>query len=92
MAIRSIRSTVLRRLWEDDDVRGLPPKDLRRLRAILLGLHTAAERRDLQRLRGIHRLRGNLAGYWAVRVDRQRRVVFRYEDGDAYDIEYPGYH
>ena len=36
MAIRSIRSTVLRRLWEDDDVRGLPPKDLRRLRAILL--------------------------------------------------------
>ena len=50
------------------------------------------ERRDLQRLRGIHRLRGNLAGYWAVRVDRQRRVVFRYEDGDAYDIEYLGYH
>ena len=92
MAIRSIRSAALRQLWEDDDASGLPPKDIRRLRTILLGLHAAAERRDLQRLRGIHRLRGDLDGYWSARVDRHRRVVFRYEDGDAYDIDYPGYH
>ena len=32
------------------------------------------------------------AGYWAADVDRHRRVVFRYEVGDAYGIDYPGYH
>ena len=26
-----------------------------------------------------------------TRVDRHRRVGCRHEDGDAYDIDYPGY-
>ena len=40
---------------------------------------------------GIHRLRGNLAGYWATRVNRYGRVIFRFEDGSARDIDLVDY-
>ena len=28
-------------------------------------------------------LKGNLSGYWSVRIDKQNRLVFKIEDGDV---------
>ena len=33
-----------------------------------------------------------LAGYWAVTVSRNWRVVFRFEGGDATDVDLIDYH
>ena len=41
---------------------------------------------------GLHALTGDLAGYYAVRVSGNWRVTFRFEDGDATDIDYVDYH
>ena len=78
MAIASIRDSRLRRLWERDDDRRVPPECVERLVDILAALADATHRADLAALPGIHRLTGNLAGYYAVRVDRQQRVIFRW--------------
>ena len=92
MAIRSIRSADLRRLWVRGDDRRLPAMSVRRTNRILTTLNNAREREDLDVLPGLHRLTGDLAGRWAVRVDRAARGVFRWEDGHAYDVHYPGHH
>ena len=40
----------------------------------------------------LHRLRGDLAGFWAVTVRANWRMVFRFEDGHAVDVDYLDYH
>lgn len=41
---------------------------------------------------GLHKLTGDRAGYWAVKVNGPWRIVFRFEDGDAWDVEIVDYH
>ena len=40
----------------------------------------------------LHPLKGDLKGFFAVRVSGNRRVMFRMEQGDAYDVDYIDYH
>jgi proteic killer suppression protein len=40
----------------------------------------------------LHQLSGDMKGYWSVTVSGNYRIVFRFEDGDAYDIDYLDYH
>ena len=40
----------------------------------------------------LHPLKGDLAGFRAVTVRANWRIVFRFEDGDALDVDYLDYH
>ena len=40
----------------------------------------------------LHKLGGDRAGQWAIRVNDQYRICFRFEDGHAYDVEATDYH
>lgn len=37
-------------------------------------------------------LAGDRVGYWAMRVPRNWRIVFRFEDGDVWDVDLVDYH
>jgi len=37
-------------------------------------------------------LRGNLKGFWSVRINDQWRICFRFENGNAFDLEIIDYH
>jgi proteic killer suppression protein len=37
-------------------------------------------------------LKGDLKGKYSIRVNDQFRIVFRFEHGDAYDVEIRDYH
>ncbi len=41
---------------------------------------------------GLHKLSGNRKGHWAITINGPWRVVFRFENGDAYDVEIVDYH
>jgi proteic killer suppression protein len=41
---------------------------------------------------GLHQLSGNLAGFWAVKVSGNWRVIFRFEGEDAAAVDYLDYH
>lgn len=41
---------------------------------------------------GLHPLKGNLAGHWAVKVSGNWRLTFRFENGDAHIVDYRDYH
>ncbi len=91
--IRSVRHRGLRQLYEDDDPRGLISQHAGKLRDILARLDAAATVADMD-LPGfrLHPLKGELKGFWAVTVRANRRVVFRFAEGDAFDVDYIDYH
>ena len=37
-------------------------------------------------------LKGNRKGQWSIRIDDQWRICFRFESGDAFDVEIVDYH
>ncbi len=90
--IKTIRHKGLKRLFEDDDPRGVNPEHVERLRDILVTLHAAPDitHMDLPGFR-LHPLKGQMKGFWAVSVRANWRVIFRF-DGDAVDVDYVDYH
>lgn len=91
--IESFRHKGLKRFFEDDDGRKLPADMLERIRAILSLLDSAGAVEDLDRpTLKLHALKGDLKGFWAVTVRANWRIVFRFEDGDARDVDFLDYH
>lgn len=39
-----------------------------------------------------HAMKGDRQGLWAIDVSKNWRVVFRFEDGNAYVVDYEDYH
>jgi len=37
-------------------------------------------------------LSGNLKGFWSIRINQQWRIVFRWNDGNAADVQITDYH
>ena len=91
--IRSIRHKGLKRLYEDDDTRGVMREHTEKLRDILARLDAASTATDMD-LPGfrLHPLKGGLKGFWAVTVRANWRVIFRFAEGDALDVDYADYH
>jgi toxin HigB-1 len=40
----------------------------------------------------LHPLKGELKGFWSVTVRANWRVIFRFDDHDAFDVDYLDYH
>ncbi len=41
---------------------------------------------------GLHSMTGDRKGFWAVVISRNWRVIFRFEGGDACDVDFLDYH
>ena len=40
----------------------------------------------------LHPLKGNLKGYWTIAINGPWRLIFQFENGDAYSVYYDNYH
>jgi len=91
--IRRFRHRGLKRLFEDDDARGLPAQHADKIRRVLARLSNAKEPKHLD-LPGwrLHPLKGEMAGYLSITVSANWRIVFRFEGGDVTDVDYVDYH
>jgi toxin HigB-1 len=91
--IRSFRHRGLKRLYEDDDRRGIRPDLVDTIEEILTVLDEATAPHELG-LPGyrLHPLKGELKGFWSVSVRANWRIIFRFEDADAFDVELIDYH
>jgi len=91
--ILSFRHKGLKRLYEEDDSRGVIQEHTEKLRDILARLDAAATSAEME-LPGfrLHPLKGGLKGHWAVTVRANWRVIFRFSDGHAFDLDYIDYH
>lgn len=79
--------------FETGSKAGIQPVHGKRLRLQLARLDGAQSPADmgLPSWR-LHELKGDLRGHWAVRVDKNWRLTFTFEDTDAILVDYQDYH
>jgi proteic killer suppression protein len=83
----------LRAYIERGDASKLTQSHLKRLRFVLAKLNTAATIEDMNfHGSGLHPLKGDKKNFWSVRIDGGWRLIFQFEDGDAFDVDYINYH
>ena len=91
--IVGFRHKGLKRLFERDDPSGIRPDLLDKVRTILAQLSEARTIEDMRTTSfHLHRLQGEMKGLWSVTVRANWRIVFRFLDGDADDVELIDYH
>lgn len=91
--IESFRHKGLKRLFENGERKGVNPQFTERIENILglLDAATTVQEMALPSFR-LHALSGDLRGFWAVTVRANWRIVFRFEDGNARDVDLVDYH
>lgn len=91
--IKSIRHKGLKRFYDKGDPSRLQPNHVKKIRMILARLDGATELEAMNYAgSGLHPLKGELKGFWAVSVSGNYRIIFRFEDGDAFEVGYLDYH
>ncbi len=91
--ILNLKHRGLRRLYEDDDRRGLNAEHVEKIATIMARLDRAAKPNDMA-LPGLrlHPLKGELTGYWSVTVRANWRIIFRFEGRNVADVDLIDYH
>lgn len=91
--IRTFAHKGLERFFRAGSTSGVQAIHVKRLRQILALLDEAISVRDMDApgLR-LHPLKGDLKGLWSVTVQANWRITFRFENGDAYIVDYQDYH
>jgi len=83
----------LKRLYQRGDRSRVRAECAEKLENILFVLDSALtiEAMDLPGFR-LHPLKGELKGFWSITVRANWRVVFRFENGQALDVDLVDYH
>ncbi len=91
--IRTIRHRGLKRLHERGDTTKVRADQAQRISDVLAHLDEAEKPSDMA-LPGyrLHPLKGDFKGMWSVTISGNWRIVFRLENGDAFDVELVDYH
>jgi proteic killer suppression protein len=91
--IESFRHKGLKRLYHDGDRKLLPPDMIKRVEVLFGYLDAASTLDDLSipSLK-LHQLTGARKEEWAVSVNGNWRIVFRFENGAAKDLNFEDYH
>ena len=86
--IRTLRHRGLKRLYERGDLGKVRADQAERIKLALADLDEASRPSDLD-LPGyrLHPLRGERKGFWSISISANWRIVFRFEEGDAYDVD-----
>ena len=89
-----IRHKGLRALAVQDRERHLPSDLVPKLRRVLTLLDEARDPGDLGDQPGyrLHPLKSDMAGLWSIRVSGNWRIVFRFEENEAVDVDLVDYH
>ena len=92
--IRSWRNTASRKFWLGERPNQFRSLDATKATDLLLALNVAKRLDDLSPLKsvGLHKLKGDGRGQWAMSVNGRWRICFSFRDGDAYQVEIADYH
>jgi proteic killer suppression protein len=91
--IENFRHKGLKRLYEKGDKSRLR-QDIANKAELYLSVLDNAEKLEELNITGfsLHPLTGNRLGFYSVFVSRNYRIIFRFEDGKAFDIDLVDYH
>lgn len=91
--IKSFKHKGLQKYFEMGNTFGIQAAHAKKIRIRLTALDTATciEDMDLPGFR-LHPLKGEREGIWAIDVNKNWRITFHFENGDAYILNYEDYH
>ena len=92
--IKSWATSTSRRLFEENKSSRFRGLDVETAQDLLAVLDAATSLHDLSPLQsvGLHKLKKDRKGQWAMTVNGPWRICFRFKDGDAHDVEIVDYH
>ena len=91
--IKSFKHKGLEKFFTKGSMAGINAAHATKISDRLAFLHAAITIEDMDKPGyRLHSLKGRLKGHWAVDVFGNWRIVFKYEDGDAYVVNYEDYH
>ena len=97
MAINSIKHKGLKLLFIKGDESKVQPHLVYKLKKILVIIDSLEKiPDDLQNLKNLepHKLKGDLADFWAISVSGNYRIIFKFDNSsrEAYDLDLLDYH
>ena len=92
--IISFGSKETRKIWEGERVKGFSTELQEIARRKLRMLNNSQTTVDLQipPSNRLEKLKGNLKNYYSLRINDQWRVIFKWNNGNALDVEIVDYH
>ena len=93
IVIISFKHKGLRDFFESNSKRGIPPELSTRLRDRLDVIDAAGALEDIALPHfAMHELKGDRAGTWALKVNKNWRITFTFADGEASELNFEDYH
>ncbi len=91
--IKSFKHKGLKKFYETGSKACIKSNHIKKLRIQLTALSTATCIKDMD-LPGfrLHSLKGNRKNFWAIHVSKNWRIVFKFEEGNVYIVDYEDYH
>jgi len=91
--IQNICHKGLRLYYEYGNGAKLPKAQLAKISRFFTALDAVVSEEDIKALgSGIHSLKGEYKGFWALVVTGNYRLIFRFQHPDVYDVDYLDYH
>ncbi|MGH2412540.1 MAG: type II toxin-antitoxin system RelE/ParE family toxin [Microcystaceae cyanobacterium] len=91
--MESFKHKGLKKLFEEDIRSGIQPAHAEKLLDILDRLNAASDVQDMSYPGSrLHQLKGKRKGEWSVSVSGNWRVTFKFQNGNANDVNYEDYH
>ena len=92
--IQSWRNSATRKIWDGEQPNQFRGLDFDEAIDLLLALNVAKSLGELSPLKsvGLHKLKGDRRGQWAMTVNDRWRVCFEFRKGDAHNVEIVDYH
>ena len=93
MAIKSFKHKALKKFFESGSKAGIQAAHVKKIELILDLLNTVIEVKDMNFPGSIfHPLKGELKGFYSVHVNGNWTIIFRFENGEAKDVDLIDYH
>ncbi len=91
--IKSFKHKGLERHFVSGNRTGIQAAHTTRIRDRLAFLHAATKVDDMDKPGyRLHKLTGDRKDEWSIAVSRNWRIVFKFDRGDAYSVNYGDYH
>jgi len=92
--ITSFGSKETKKIWDGERVKGFATELQEVARRKLRMLNNSQNLTDLQvpPSNKLEKLKGNLRGYYSIRINDQWRIIFKWDKGNASDVEILDYH
>lgn len=92
--IVSFGDKTTQKIWEGEKVKGFATEIQEITRRKLRMLNNSIDIKDLMipPSNRLEKLKGNLKDFYSIRVNDQWRLIFKWENGNAYNVELIDYH